>query len=100
MKNIYILIVLILGFTSCETAVKLETQTGIIEGEDEKSLSIDAFNDAYLANDMTGQDALFTDGAVAKVNSQEISPTEMIDGSLRLIELICTPLPIFAPARR
>ena len=79
MKNIYILIVLILGFTSCETAVKLETQTGIIEGEDEKSLTIDAFNDAYLANDMTGQDTLFTDGAVAKVNSQEISPSEMID---------------------
>ena len=39
---------------------------------------IDSFNDAYLANDMTGQLELFTEDAVATVNSQEMSPSEMI----------------------
>ena len=66
-------------FVSCETTVKPENQTGYIQGDDTKSSIIDAFNDAYLANDMTGQDALFTDGAVAKVNSQEMTPSEMIE---------------------
>ena len=66
-------------FVSCETTVKPENRTGYIQGDDTKSSIIDAFNDAYLANDMTGQDALFTDGAVAKVNSQEMTPSEMIE---------------------
>ena len=66
-------------FVSCETTVKPENQTGYIQGDDTKSSIIDAFNDAYLANDMTGQDALFSDGAVAKVNSQEMTPSEMIE---------------------
>ena len=79
MKNIYIVLTLILAFVSCDTAVKSEKQTGTIEGEDAKSLTIDAFNDAYLANDMTGQDALFTEDAVAQVNSEEMSPSEMIE---------------------
>jgi len=78
MKNIYI-ITLMLIFVSCETTVKPENQTGYIQGDDTKSSIIDAFNDAYLANDMTGQDALFTDGAVAQVNSQEMTPSEMIE---------------------
>ena len=68
-----------LAFVSCDTEVKSEKQTGTIEGEDTKSLTINAFNDAYLANDMTGQDALFTEDAVAQVNSQEMSPSEMIE---------------------
>ncbi len=79
MKNIYIVLTLIFAFVSCDTAVKSEKQTGTIEGEDAKSLTIDAFNDAYLANDMTGQDALFTEDAVAQVNSEEMSPSEMIE---------------------
>ena len=66
-------------FVSCETTVKPENQTGYIQGDDSKSLRIDAFNDAYLANDMTGQDILFTDDAVAKVNSKEMAPSEMIE---------------------
>ena len=79
MKNIYIVLTLILAFVSCDTAVKSEKQTGTIEGEDTKSLTIDAFNDAYLANDMTGQEAIFTDDAVANVNGQEMTPSEMMD---------------------
>ena len=78
MKKIYI-ITLMLIFVSCETTVKPENQTGYIQGDDSKSLRIDAFNDAYLANDMTGQDILFTDDAVAKVNSKEMAPSEMIE---------------------
>lgn len=66
-------------FVSCKTTVKPENQTGYIQGDDSKSLRIDAFNDAYLANDMTGQDILFTDDAVAKVNSKEMAPSEMIE---------------------
>jgi len=78
MKKIYI-ITLMLIFVSCKTTVKPENQTGYIQGDDSKSLRIDAFNDAYLANDMTGQDILFTDDAVAKVNSKEMAPSEMIE---------------------
>ena len=79
MKNIFIILTILLTFVSCDTAVKSELQTGIIEGEDAKSLAIDGFNDAYLANDMTGQDALFTQNAVASVNGQEMSPSEMME---------------------
>ena len=39
---------------------------------------MDAFNDAYLANDMTDQEAIFTEDAVANVNGQEMSPSEMM----------------------
>ena len=78
MKNIYI-ITLLLIFASCETAVKPENQTGFIQGGDVKSERIDSFNDAYLANDMTGQLELFTEDAVATVNSQEMSPSDMIE---------------------
>ena len=79
MKNIFIILTILLTFVSCDTAVKSELQTGIIEGEDAKSLAVDGFNDAYLANDMTGQDALFTQDAVASVNGQEMSPSEMME---------------------
>ena len=85
MKNIFIILTLFLTFVSCDNEVKSESQIGIIEGElsdipaDVKSLAIDAFNDAYLANDMTGQDALFAEDAVANVNSQQMSPSEMME---------------------
>jgi len=79
MKNTILILTILLTFVSCDTEVKSELQTGIIEGEDAKSLAIDGFNDAYLANDMTGQDALFTQDAVASVNGQEMSPSEMME---------------------
>ena len=78
MKNIFFTLTLLLTFLSCDTEVKNESQTGIIEGGDTKSLVMDAFNDAYLANDMTGQEAIFTEDAVANVNGQEMSPSEMM----------------------
>ena len=40
---------------------------------------MDAFNKAYLDNDMTGQDEIFSENAVARVNGQEMSPAEMIE---------------------
>ena len=76
MKNIFFTLTLLLTFLSCDTEVKNESQTGIIEGGDAKSLVMDAFNDAYLANDMTGQEAIFTEDAVANVNGQEMTPAE------------------------
>ena len=79
MKNIILTITLLLTFLSCDKEVKSESQTGIIEAGDAKSLAVDAFNDAYLANDMTGQEALFTDDAIANVNSQKMTPSEMMD---------------------
>ena len=78
MKNIFFTLTLLLTFLSCDTEVKTQSQTGIIEGGDAKSLVMDAFNDAYLANDMTGQEAIFTEDAVANVNGQEMSPAEMM----------------------
>ena len=44
MKNIFIILMILLTFVSCDTAVKSELQTGIIEGEDAKSLAVDGFN--------------------------------------------------------
>ena len=52
MKNIFFTLTLLLTFLSCDTEVKNESQTGIIEGGDAKSLVMDAFNDAYLANEV------------------------------------------------
>ena len=46
---------------------------------DAKSMVMDAFNKAYLDNDMTGQDEIFLENAVARVNGQEMSPAEMIE---------------------
>ena len=73
----------ILGFfiLSCENN-KSENHIGIIEGNDSKSLTMNSFNDAYLANDMVGQEEIFADNAIAKVNGQEMSPAEMIEAFL------------------
>ena len=57
---------------------KTEAQVGIIEGNDAKSQIMNAFNDAYLSNDMTGQSAIFTEDAIANVNSQEMAINDMI----------------------
>ena len=80
MKNIFYSLFLSLLIFSCSTAdKKSENQQGIIEKNDAKSLVMDAFNKAYLDNDMSGQDAIFAENAVARVNGQEMSPAEMIE---------------------
>ena len=73
----------ILGFfiLSCDNN-KSENHIGIIEGNDSKSLMMNSFNDAYLANDMVGQEEIFADNAIARVNGQEMSPAEMIEAFL------------------
>jgi len=80
MKNIFYSLFLSLLIFSCSTAdKKSENQQGIIEKNDAKSLVMDAFNKAYLDNDMSGQDGIFTENAVARVNGQEMPPAEMIE---------------------
>ena len=80
MKNIFYSLFLSLLIFSCSTAdKKSENQQGIIEKNDAKSLVMDAFNKAYLDNDMSGQDEIFTENAVARVNGQEMPPAEMIE---------------------
>ena len=80
MKNIFYSLFLSLLIFSCSTAdKKSENQQGIIEKNDAKSLVMDEFNKAYLDNDMTGQDGIFTENAVARVNGQEMPPAEMIE---------------------
>ena len=80
MKNIFYTLFLSLLIFSCSTTEKKsENQQGVIEKNDSKSLAMDTFNKAYLDNDMTGQDVIFTENAVARVNGQEMSPAEMIE---------------------
>ena len=80
MKNIFYTLFLSLLIFSCSTTEKKsENQQGVIEKNDLKSLAMDTFNKAYLDNDMTGQDGIFTENAVARVNGQEMSPAEMIE---------------------
>ncbi|MAU62728.1 MAG: hypothetical protein CMC38_00025 [Flavobacteriaceae bacterium] len=80
MKNIFYTLFLSLLIFSCSTTEKKsENQQGVIEKNDSKSLAMDTFNKAYLDNDMTGQDGIFTENAVARVNGQEMSPAEMIE---------------------
>ena len=80
MKNIFYTLFVSLFILSCTTIEKKsENQQGLIEKNDEKSMVMDAFNKAYLDNDMTGQDGIFAENAVAIVNGQEMSPAEMIE---------------------
>ena len=62
---------------------KSEHHFGTVETGDAKSTAMDAFNDAYLANDMTGQEELFAENAVAKVNGVETTPLAMMEGFLQ-----------------
>ena len=62
---------------------KSEHHFGTIEVGDVKSTAMEAFNDAYLANDMTGQEELFAETAVANVNGVETTPTAMMEGFLQ-----------------
>ena len=80
MKNIFYTLFVRFFVLSCTTIEnKSENQQGVIEKNDAKSMVMDAFNKAYLDNDMSGQDAIFAENAVARVNGQEMSPAEMIE---------------------
>ena len=85
----YILILIISFFAiSCQNndpsfVKKTEAQVGIIEGNDAKSQIMNSFNDAYLSNDMTGQAAIFSEDAIANVNSQEMAINDMIVAFMR-----------------
>jgi hypothetical protein len=80
MKNIFYTLLLSLFIISCSSNDnKSENQMGIIEKNDTRSLAMEAFNKAYLANDMTGQDSIFIEDAKARVNGEEMTPSEMIE---------------------
>ena len=74
MKNIFYTLIVSLFVLSCTTIEnKSENQQGVIEKNDAKSMVMDAFNKAYLDNDMTGQDEIFLENAVARVNGDRKS---------------------------
>ena len=81
MKKLILMSILGFFILSCDNN-KSENHIGIIEGNDSKSLMMNSFNDAYLANDMVGQEEIFADNAIARVNGQEMSPAEMIEAFL------------------
>ncbi|MDG1296742.1 MAG: hypothetical protein P8P48_06355 [Saprospiraceae bacterium] len=83
MKKIILLFVLACTLFSCEQASeKTENQVGYVESSDTKSAAMDAFNDAYLSNDFSGQNEIFTENAVAYANGVEVSPAEMMQSFL------------------
>jgi hypothetical protein len=83
MKKIFFLLTLAFSIHSCNQAVeKPENQVGHVEMNDSKSAAMDAFNDAYLANDYTGQNEIFADSAIAYANGVQVSPAEMMQSFL------------------
>jgi hypothetical protein len=44
---------------------------------------MDALNAAYVANDMSGQLEIFTEDAIARVNGNEMTPAQMMEGFLQ-----------------
>ena len=88
MKHLLLISTISLLILSCSQVSenyheKSEHHFGTIEVGDVKSTAMDAFNDAYLANDMTGQEELFAENAVANVNGVETTPTAMMEGFLQ-----------------
>ena len=88
MKHLLLISTISLFILSCSQVSenhlkKSEHHFGTIEAGDAKSTAMDAFNDAYLANDMTGQEELFAENAVAKVNGVETTPLAMMEGFLQ-----------------
>ena len=88
MKRLFSILILASFLSSCTQVAdghieKSEHHFGTIEVADVKSTAMDAFNDAYLANDMTGQEELFAENAVANVNGVETTPAAMMEGFLQ-----------------
>ena len=88
MKHLFSILILASFLSSCTQVAdglieKSEYHFGTIEVADVKSTVMDAFNDAYLANDMTGQEEIFAENAVANVNGVETTPAAMMEGFLQ-----------------
>ena len=88
MKQLLSILVLASFLSSCTQVgenhfEKSEHHFGTVEVGDAKSTAMDAFNDAYIANDMTGQYELFAENAVANVNGVETTPAAMMEGFLQ-----------------
>ena len=88
MKNFFLILTVSMFMISCTQVSdnhieKTENHFGTIEVGDAKSLAMDAFNDAYVANDMSGQEELFAENAVANVNGQETTPAAMMEAFLQ-----------------
>ena len=88
MKHLLLITTISLFILSCSQVSenqlkKSEHHFGTVEVGDAKSTAMDAFNDAYLANDMTGQEELFAENAVANVNGVETTPAAMMEGFLQ-----------------
>ena len=83
MKQLLSILVLATFLGSCTQVEKSEHHFGTIEVSDAKSTAMDAFNDAYIANDMTGQEELFAENAVADVNGNEMTPAAMMEAFLQ-----------------
>ena len=91
MKQLITLLLMSMTFVGCNQAnenalIKSEFHSGTVETQDPKSMAMNAFNDAYLANDMTGQEVIFTADALALVNGVEMTPAQVKGsrGSIRL----------------
>ncbi len=84
MKKLILIITASFLMVSCKNDTKdllkkSEFHVGIIEANDSKSEIMNSFNDAYLANDMSGQNYFFAENAVARINGQTTTPAEMIE---------------------
>ncbi len=87
MKQLITLLLMSMTFVGCNQAnenalIKSEFHSGTVETQDPKSMAMNAFNDAYLANDMTGQEVIFTADALALVNGVEMTPAQLMAGFL------------------
>lgn len=88
MKHFLILSLAAFLITSCTQVgeyhiEKSEHHFGTIESGDAKSNAMDALNAAYVANDMSGQLEIFTEDAIARVNGNEMTPAQMMEGFLQ-----------------
>ena len=80
MKN-FLLIILSITIFSCadNTSKKSEFQVGIVEMNDSKSQAMDNFTKAYLENNLETQIDLFTEDAIIHINSNDVTPAQMIE---------------------
>ena len=78
-KNLLIILSIITYSCTENTTKKSEFQTGIIERNDSKSQAMDNFTKAYLENNLETQIDLFTEDAIIHLNSNDVSPAQMIE---------------------